>query len=308
MISKRLQYLLLLIGAGAYFLASGAWLSWIILVVMVGLPWLSLLLSLPALLTFQVSPAGPRLVEMGEDAELWLVGSSRWPMPPFQGRIRVHELLTGDHWRYDNDTGLDTQHCGGYLATVERGKVCDYLGLFAFRIRHSEEIRVIVRPRPLPVGALSDPQRTEINRWVPKAGGGYSENHEHRPYRPGDSLNQLHWKLSAKVGELIVREPMEPIQGNVLLTMRLQGTPEVLDRKFGRLLWVGQYLLERELDFDIRALTGQGVANHHVESTQELLKAVDALLCTEPAPEDEEWNEIGDAFWQYHIGGDADEA
>ncbi|MBR2633811.1 MAG: DUF58 domain-containing protein, partial [Lentisphaeria bacterium] len=42
----------------------------------------------------------------------------------------------------------------------------------------------------------------------PKPGGGYGENYEIRQYRPGDNLNQIHWKLSAKVGDLMLREPM----------------------------------------------------------------------------------------------------
>ena len=29
-----------------------------------------------------------------------------------------------------------------------------------------------------------------------------------RPYRAGDSLKQIHWKLTARVGELTVREPL----------------------------------------------------------------------------------------------------
>ena len=154
---------------------------------------------------------------------------------------------------------------------------------------------------------LVDPQRMEINSWVPKPGGGFSENHEHRLYRPGDSLNQLHWKLSAKVGDLILREPMEPVQGAVLLTLSLRGTPQELDRKLGRLAYTGDYLLERELDFEIRALTGAGVLASHVDSKTALTKAIDRLLCTPLAAQTDAWDDGKDASWQYHIGGDADE-
>ena len=108
---------------------------------------------------------------------------------------------------------------GGYRVTVEKARVCDYLGLFSFRVRKCREQTVLVRPKSQAVEDLVDPRGMEINAWVPKPGGGYAENHEHRLYRPGDNLNQLHWKLSAKVGDLILREPMEPVQGAVLLTV-----------------------------------------------------------------------------------------
>lgn len=299
---------MLLFGALLYYVASGEWISWILLLAVVGLPWLSLLLSLPAILGFQASPAGVDVLEQGEEAEIWLLGSCGSPMPPFKGHIRVRSCFTGKDWRYEPERGLPTEHCGGYRARVEKAKICDYLGLFAFRARHTKEQTILVRPKETPVSDLLDPQRLELGSWVPKPGGGFSENHEHRLYRPGDSLNQLHWKLSAKVGDLILREPMEPVRGAVLLTVSLRGDPDTLDRKFGRLLWVGRYLLERELDFEIRALTGSGVLCAHVESENDLQKAIDRLLCTPLAEDGAPWDDGMEACWQYHIGGDADEA
>lgn len=308
MFTKRLQYGILLIGVCAYFLAGGTWLAWILLLVVAGLPWLSLLLSIPAIRSFEASVAGTELPEMGKEAELWLLGSCEHPMPPFRGKIRMRDLLTGEQWRYENEDGLDTTHCGGCRAWVENVKIYDYLGLFSFRVRKVREQTIVIRPKPIPVSDLIDPRRMEINHWVPKPGGGYSENHEHRLYRPGDSLNQVHWKLSAKMDDWIVREPMAPMQGGVLVTVHVQGTPEDLDRKFGRLLWVGQYLLERELDFEIRAMTGEGVLRMNVDCPEALTKAVDTLLCTEASPDGTIWDACADASWQYHVGGQADEA
>ncbi len=303
-----MQYLMLLCCAIVYYLASGEWLSWILLLTAAGLPWLSLLLSLPAIFGFQAAPAGVDVLEQGEDAEIWLLGSCGSPMPPFKGHIRVQSCFTGKQWRYEPEQGFSTEHCGGYRARVEKAKVCDYLGIFAFRARNTREQTILVRPREAPVSDLLDPQRLELESWVPKPGGGFSENHEHRLYRPGDSLNQLHWKLSAKVGDLILREPMEPVRGAVLLTLSLRGDPDTLDRKFGRLLWVGRYLLKRELDFEIRALTGSGVLCAHVDSEAALQKGIDRLLCAPLAEPGASWGEGVEASWQYHIGGDADEA
>lgn len=305
---KRMQYGLLLAGTGAYYIASGEWISQILFYTVVGLPLLSLLLSLPAILDFRASAAGADILETGDEAELWLLGSSNRPMPPFRGRIRVHSCLTGKDWRYEADQGLSTQHCGGFVATAEKVWISDYLGLFSFPVRRKKEKIILIRPKEVAVPQLTELRQPEANRWIPKSGGGFSENHEHRLYRPGDNLNQVHWKLSAKVGDLILREPMEPVRGAVLLTMTLGGTAEELDRKFGRLLWTGRFLLKKELSFEIRALTGKGLLSCPVDSDSALMKGIDALLCTPCTESGSVRDYTFPASWQYHIGGEPDEA
>jgi len=300
-------FLAVLLASGSYYVASGEWLSAVLLTVAAGLPWLSLLVSLPAIRNFRASPAGLDIVQMGEETELWLLGSCTAPMPPFRGRLRLHRCITGEDSRYRAENGFPTEHCGGFTVTVEKIRVYDYLGLFAFRVKALENKTVIVRPQKYPI--LQPPQVEQFTpkNWKPKPGGGFAENHEMRLYRPGDSLNQIHWKLSAKTGELILREPMEPIRGLVLLTMTLRGDLDTLDRKFGRLAWMGEYLLDQNVPFEIRALTGDGLLTFPVSGITELYKAVDRLLCTPAAAEGSIRDQCFDASWQYHIGGEADE-
>lgn len=308
MAGKRLRYLLLLTSTAVYFLASGEWIAWILLVCAAGLPWLSLLVSLPAILRFCASPAGAGIVEQGEQTELWLMGSCPFPMPPFRGYLRIFSCFTGKDARYLPERGFSTEHCGGYRIVVEKAQVCDYLGLFSFPTRRVKEQRLLVRPKSVPVDDLVNPERMEISGWVPKTGGGFSENHEHRLYHPGDRLNQLHWKLSAKVGDLILREPMEAVQGAVLLTLTLSGTPQEIDRKLGRLEYTGAYLRKRELNFEIRAMTGSGILSAYVDSDAALRCAIDHLLCAPLTECSDDWDTGQQASWQYHIRGDADEA
>ena len=101
---------------------------------------------------------------------------------------------------------------------------------------------------------------------------------------------------------------MEPVRGRMLLTMTLRGTPEALDRKFGRLLWLGGYLLDQEVGFEIRALTGDGLLTFPVAGEEALWKAVDTLLCSAPTAEGDLRQQVTNAAWQYHVGGDAHEA
>ena len=101
---------------------------------------------------------------------------------------------------------------------------------------------------------------------------------------------------------------MEPVRGLILLTMTLGGSPEELDRKFGRLLWLSRYLLEQGLSHELRVLTGAGLPVFPIGNEGDLTKAIDTLLCTPAVREGSIRERSYSASWQYHIGGDADEA
>ena len=307
MARRRLLYLAALTGCGIFYIAYGQWLAWFLLTGVLLLPWFSLVLSLPAIAAFRIRPAGQRILQMDDPIELWLLGSCGLPMPPFRGQLMLRRCLQGDSFRYLEDMASLSGHCGGMIVTVKKARIFDYLGLFSLPVRKKETLTLLVRPRPLPMALPEELHRHICPGWKPKYGGGFAENHELRPYRPGDSLNQIHWKLSAKTGELILREPVEPAQGQVLLTMHLRGTAEELDRKFGRLLWLGTTLAEQEISFELRCLTGNGIRSWIITGKDPLQEAVDCLLCQEPAPEGDIRQQGFSAPWHCHIGGAPDE-
>ena len=88
------------------------------------LPWFSLLVSIPAMLRFRCESAGPSVLETGE---LWLLGTCALPMPPFRGRLRLRRFLTGESWCYQGPGDLPTDHCGGYAVTVEKLRICAFV-------------------------------------------------------------------------------------------------------------------------------------------------------------------------------------
>lgn len=308
MFGKRLRYLVFLLVFGIYYLSSGEWLSWFLLAAMLALPWLSLAVSLPAIRQMEVSTTGPGEMLPGENSQLWLLASSSMPLPPFQGDIWLESIYTGERQRYSAEKGFQPKHCGGLRITVEKPRVFDYMGLFSFRLRRMEEKLLLVRPRPLALKDITLPEDESALAWRPKHGGGFAENHELREYRPGDGLNQVHWKLSAKTGELVIREPMEPLRGLVLVTMTLSGTLEELDRKLGRLSWMGELLLNHHFNFTLRVLTGQGLMSFEIANQTALHRAMDTLLCTPLALSGSIQEQVFAAQWQYHIGGQPDEA
>lgn len=303
---RRSIYLLSVAGGLVFYWAYREWLSWLILVLLLALPWFSLLVSLPAMLTSRGSIRAPRAVKVGTDAEVRWNGHSRFPLPPLEGKLLVRSSITGRTMKLRSGDLLPTSHCHQLEISLHRPKCCDYLGLIGLPIRKKSTAAVLVRPCPVALENPPDMSRYQVSAWRPKPGGGFSENHELRLYRPGDNLRQVHWKLSAKTGKLIVREPMEAILNRTVLTMELRGEPELLDRKLGQLLWMSRYLLQCELPHCIHVLTGTGMVSWQVLREGDENRALDELLQL-PAAAPEAMPQYMRANWRYHIGGDGSE-
>ena len=305
MIKRWILYLASLLGCIIFFAAYGEWVAWLILVMVAAAPFLSLALSVIPMLAMRPALELPSAVEMGQEVKLELNVKSPLPLLPFQCSLQLTHSLTGECLSALSGTVLPTEHCGQLEVNCDRFYILDLLGLFRFRTVRLPPRCILVRPVPITVQPSKDLERFLAHSWKPKPGGGFSEQHELRQYRPGDNLNQVHWKLSAKAGKLIIREPMIPDLGQVLLTMELSGSPDVLDLKFGRLLWMSRYLLAQQLPHQLRVLTGEGLQIHTVTDEAQLSQAVDHLLGCTPAQEVSMPCTV--ASWQYHIGGDRDE-
>lgn len=275
MAGERLIYTTALGLCGLVYLVWGEWLLWILFSAVLGLPWISLILSIPAIAAFRTVPTGPKYLTQGEAGDLALLGCCTRPVPPFRGRLMLRQNFTGQSIRYRPEQGIPTDHCGCLRIRVEKARVCDYLGLFAFPVRTREEALVIIRPRSIPGPQWEQPVSTF-------PGDGIRGEQELRPYRPGDSLKAVHWKLSAKCGSLIFRETCVP-QGELpQIRVDLAGTPEDLDRILGQLLWQGLVWLREDRAFSVSAHTGDGTVGFSVRSEGELYTGLDRLLCAMP--------------------------
>ena len=247
MVKRWMLYGAALIGGIVFYFAYREWFAWFTLMAILFFPVAALVLSLPAMTGLRLHAQGPRRVEIGEEVRLDFVSDSRLPAPPCRNTLRVTRNVTGESWTLKEGAALPTQHCGQLSCTPSRSRVYDYLGLFRLKIRQCTGTDVYVWPAKVPVTDLPSLARFAGKAWKPKPGGGFAENHEIRRYRPGDKLNQVHWKLSAKTGKLMMREAMEPVRDAIRIEMTLRGTPEELDMKFGQMLWRSQYLLEEAL-------------------------------------------------------------
>lgn len=308
MAARRILYLLTWIGCMVFFWAYQQWFAWFALVAVLALPLFSLLISLPAMITARLELQLPEALTVGTPCVPAIRCRSVLPTPPWKCTMTLERTPAFQRQKLKIGTALPTAHCAMLTCRIKKAKICDYLGLFSFPIRLPDPKSVALRPIPVPMKQIPELERYLSCAWRPKRGGGFAENHELRLYRPGDSVQQIHWKLSAKTGKLILREPMEPEQGRVLLRLDLMGTDEELDRKLGRLLWLGGVLLDKKVNYEIQCLTGDGFESWAVTSSNELQDAIDAILSRKCAHEGSIRDRAEAAAWQYYIGGGIDEA
>jgi len=241
---------------------------------------------------------------MGTKVKVSVTLYGSFPLLPHRYRLRVTQSPVGKKRVLRKQDLLPTDHCGGLTVEPYRAKVYDYLGLFSKKLRSRGPMKLCVMPHSVKPPISPDLSRGIALAWRPKTGGSFGENYEIRPYHEGDMLNLVHWKLTAKVGELVVREPMVPEHGRLLLTLKLMGTPEELDEKMGQLLWLGTWLLEQEVSFFVFAQCGDGLQKKSVLSFRELKDCMESLLFAPLAEKGKEWEEIQSAAWQYSIGGE----
>ena len=319
MLRNWLVYLLGLAGALVFHIYYFGWYSWFVLVLAVALPWFSLLVSLLAMLRTRLRMDAPALLTRNEAAYVTLrAGNGFLPQPLCRFRLTITAVMTGERRSLRQSTQsqgswyipLDTAHAGAYLCQVEKARVYDYLGLFRLPVRAPAPVETVIRPVPREPARLPNLRHFLVRQLKPKPGGGFSEEHELRDYRPGDSMREIHWKLSVKTDRTIVREAQEPVRGLTLLTFDLRGTPGRVDATLEELLWLSQWLLDHDTPHQILWIdpTDCQTATAPIEAPADLEALLSRLLRTPLRPDTPslEGRTFPRATWRCHISPQED--
>lgn len=319
MLRNWLVYLLGLAGALVFHIYYFGWYSWFVLVLAVALPWFSLLVSLLAMLRTRLRMDAPALLTRNEAAYVTLRADNGFlPQPLCRFRLTITAVMTGERRSLRQSTQsqgswyvpLDTSHAGAYLCQVEKARVYDYLGLFRLPVRAPAPVETVIRPVPREPARLPNLRHFLVRQLKPKPGGGFSEEHELRDYRPGDSMREIHWKLSVKTDRTIVREAQEPVRGLTLLTFDLRGTPGRVDATLEELLWLSQWLLDHDTPHQILWIdpTDCETATAPIEAPADLEALLSRLLRTPLRPDTPslEGRTFPRATWRCHISPQED--
>lgn len=267
MIRGWLAYLLTLLCGGAFYLFYPRPLSFYTLLLLLVLPLLSLGLTLLSLRRLRL--------EMRCDTPLLFKGEGAFVHVLLRGPKTANHATARLTCRLDNKLypqltqretlllscnspqtlELPTDHCGWLVVTVEKCVLTDWLGLFPIPVCLPDPVLALVWPKPGSAAAPSvdlTPTGGVVLR--PRPGGGPGEDYELRPYRPGDAVTSIHWKLTAKQpddADPVLRETLEPVREAVAVTYDHFGLPDEVDALLARLDALAQQLMEEEQPFTL---------------------------------------------------------
>lgn len=298
MAARRILYAVLVGMAVLFQIFFRFYLSTFVLVLILVLPILSLLLALPGWMGSMASAVPEAsLVTVGGSARFRIILYHSSFLPLIRPRVRLGwtNQLTRESGeskltltaRKPAELTVPAAHCGRLVCRVEGAVCCDLLGLFPLPVRKGPERAVLILPVHLELEGKEELAAGENAGTVlrPRPGGGPGEDYDLREYRVGDPLRSVHWKLSSKKDELVVRETLEPQQAAIVVTYDHFGPPEDLDRTFAQLWALSRWLLQQDRPHHIQwASPLTGVAEDRaVDSPNALLVCLDGAFST-PAP------------------------
>ena len=121
---------------------------------------------------------------------------------------------------------IDAAHVGIYTSGIQTCIVEDLLGLFQRVIRPDETVySLTVLPRTFDVDPLKMAPGDPGSELMARANEDLSAPSDIRAYQPGDAMKKIHWKLSIRKRELIVRKFEEPLMQEVLILMDCSRPP-----------------------------------------------------------------------------------
>ena len=293
MTGRRLVYGATVLSAFALHLAYGQYVTYYILLFLLFLPILSLLLSLPAILSARAELSGGADVQRGRPCSVKLRVDNRFFLPPELYRIRIEQKnlfldrrgtvfsvrFSGAEKQEELFTP-DTERLGTLSYRIRSAHAYDYLGLLAIPIRRSGAVALTVMPnaeKPVPTPELIE----SSDRILKPKPLGFSEEHELRPYREGDAVNLIHWKLTEKTDTPIVREPQEQIRKNVVLCMDLTENYPAQQSVLEQLKYLSDLLIDDKIPYLLR----YGLRTVHIDGEGDFRRFLKSLL-SEPVREE----------------------
>ena len=261
MAGRRALYIALVLGAAVMHFAYGQYITFYALLLLLCLPVLSLLISLPAMLSARAELRGGEDVERDHACKIRLTVENKWFLPPESLTVRIeNQNLFAEKTptcrkirflgvRSGTQTFTpETDRLGTIRYRIRRASVCDYLGLISIPVRRSGAVALTVLPKP--EAPVPEPDLlTPSDRILKPKPQGFSEEHELRPYREGDAINLIHWKLSSKYDEPIVREPQELVRRNVVLSVDLPADYRQQQSVLEQLRYLSDALMEQKIPY-----------------------------------------------------------
>lgn len=270
MITKRLKYGLLLLAAFLFHIFVVDYISFWILAFLIELPIISLLITVLAMdgvsveliirkATIQKNESLPIQLKI-YNKYLFLVCMCRVKLTIRNELLQQEEhrlfFITATHSGQTVEQSISSKYCGMLRCSIAEIRIYDALGLFSFCKKSDSSYSVAVLPSVYPLMAINSAILQDIENNITSRtmkGNDPSEIMDVREYRDGDRLARIHWKLSDKYEQLMVKDFGDPISNDVLLLFDLNGTS---DEKISGLLdavySISDFLIKNQIAYEMQ--------------------------------------------------------
>jgi len=253
---------------------------------------------------FSVSANGEITGRKNSDITLPIQAKNRFFLPLTRVSCRIEGInrLTGESFLQTVDFSINgkesrvvpcrlrSQHCGRIEARIRHVRVYEWFGVFGMRVPCDCEIGLTVLPDTFDMRLITDLSRScpedsdEYSALRP--GNDHSEIFEVRDYRPGDSLRQIHWKLTQKYDHLMTKEASLPVDRSIVVmfdtarSTESVASPACFDAAAEVVVSLSQALLNEGIAHTLawRDAAGGGIMLAFISSTDDLTQALPSLL------------------------------
>lgn len=157
-----------------------------------------------------------------------------------------------------NTLRVGSEYCGRIRIAVPKVTLYDCFGLVGVRYSCEAVTHMTMQPDTFETAVILVPNSSSTDdselysQDLP--GMDLTETYQIREYVPGDSIRQIHWKLSNKFDKLIVRDPGLPITRNVLVFWERtgeSGDPDLIDAQAEVIISLCRSLMDNGIQFNI---------------------------------------------------------
>lgn len=263
MILRLLGYLILIAGVVVYHVFHSRYFSWLLLLLVLVLPVMSLITTL--LLLYRCRIEMNPVPGASQAASFALQADSPFTGIPIHLRLRYKNLFTGEKSKEKLVLLTRTKKiiavplhdgiCGVIRCQIVKSYVRDLIGLLSLPLRAPDLLEVLILPEEIPYHGeatedLPGDLMIKAEQMAIKRTG-EREMQGIREYRYGDTMRDISWKLSARHEKLMVRE-YEKTAGSLLsFAVLWGGTPEELHLVVARLLGIISCLADTDQPYTI---------------------------------------------------------
>ena len=167
-------------------------------------------------------------VSRGDEAHLSLRAGHRCPLPvappngvfSYNGQAGDCAFPPAPFRAHARQVPLEARHVGQYQAGLKALELQDVFGLFRMRLKIRDREGVLtVLPRPFDIEKPRVTVGDDGSAPLARTQEDYNSPEDVRAYQPGDAMKRIHWKLSSRKRELLVRRFEVPAPPDTLILL-----------------------------------------------------------------------------------------